>query len=93
MIERPRHIHRVEHLLAHHPTVALLGVRQVGKTTLAGRIVHHELDGLALDEVGADRAGELWLRGGFPRSYLFPLAEGIRAVAFGRLFEDLEPLG
>lgn len=161
MIDRPRHIHRVEHLLAHHPAVALLGARQVGKTTLArqvmarrdgaatrfdledpddlarldepklalghleglvvidevqrrpdlfpvlrvlidrpdsaarflilgsaspdllrqssetlaGRIVHHELDGLALDEVGADQAGELWLRGGFPRSYLAPALE------------------
>lgn len=161
MIDRPRHIQRVEHLLTHHPAVALLGARQVGKTTLArqvmarwegpatrfdledpddlarldepklalghlqglvvidevqrrpdlfpvlrvlidrpdsaarflilgsaspdllrqssetlaGRIVHHELDGLSLDEVGADQAGELWLRGGFPRSYLAPALE------------------
>jgi hypothetical protein len=161
MIERSRHIHRVEHLLAHHPAVALLGARQVGKTTLArqvmarwdgratrfdledpddlarldepklalahleglividevqrrpdlfpvlrvlidrpeasarflilgsaapqllrqssetlaGRIVHHELDGLALDEVGEGQADELWLRGGFPRSYLAPSIE------------------
>lgn len=161
MIERPRHIHRVEHLLAHHPAVGLLGARQVGKTTLArqvmarwdgpatrfdledpddlarldepklalahlgglvvidevqrrpdlfpvlrvlidrpesaarflilgsaspellrqssetlaGRIVHHELDGLALDEVGPEAADALWLRGGFPRSYLAPSIE------------------
>lgn len=43
--------------------------------TLAGRIVHHELDGLALDEVGEGQADELWLRGGFPRSYLAPSIE------------------
>lgn len=158
MIGRHRHIARVEHLLAHHPAVALLGARQVGKTTLArelmhrwsgptsrfdledpddlarlaepklalahlqglvvidevqrrpdlfpvlrvliddpestarflilgsaspellrqssetlaGRIAHHELGGLALDEVGPARAADLWLRGGFPRSYLAP---------------------
>ncbi len=37
--------------------------------SLAGRIAYHELDGLALDEVGADHY-KLWRRGGFPRSYL-----------------------
>lgn len=36
--------------------------------TLAGRVAFHELDGFGLKEVAdADR---LWLRGGFPRSYL-----------------------
>lgn len=38
--------------------------------TLAGRIIYHELGGFALDEVGVDAADRLWLRGGFPRSYL-----------------------
>lgn len=38
--------------------------------TLAGRIVYHELGGFALDEVGAANSVRLWLRGGFPRSYL-----------------------
>ena len=38
--------------------------------TLAGRIAYHELGGFALDEVGVDAADRLWLRGGFPRSYL-----------------------
>jgi len=38
--------------------------------TLAGRIAYHELGGLALDEVGARHHLRLWLRGGFPRSYL-----------------------
>ncbi len=38
--------------------------------TLAGRIAYHELGGFALDEVGAKNHRMLWLRGGFPRSYL-----------------------
>jgi predicted AAA+ superfamily ATPase len=38
--------------------------------TLAGRIVYHTLGGFTLDEVGVDRHERLWLRGGFPRSYL-----------------------
>lgn len=183
MIQRTRHLRRVEHLLAHHPVVALLGARQVGKTTLArqimerdeepatrfdledpddlarldepklalahleglvvidevqrrpelfpilrvlvdrpsskarflilgsaspgllrqssetlaGRIVHHELDGLALDEVGRDQAGDLWLRGGFPRSFLAASIEdsGDWRRAFIRTFleRDIQELG
>lgn len=38
--------------------------------TLAGRIVYHELAGLTLDEVGPEKHERLWLRGGFPRSFL-----------------------
>ena len=38
--------------------------------TLAGRIAYHELEGLGLDEVGLEAAPRLWLRGGFPRSFL-----------------------
>lgn len=38
--------------------------------SLAGRIVYHELGGFALDEAGAENLSDLWLRGGFPRSYL-----------------------
>jgi hypothetical protein len=41
-----------------------------GAETLAGRIAYHELDGFRLDEVGVDRLPRLWLRGGFPRSFL-----------------------
>ncbi len=41
-----------------------------GSETLAGRIAYHELEGLRLDEVGAERLSRLWLRGGFPRSFL-----------------------
>lgn len=43
--------------------------------TLAGRVVFHELDGLALDELapvksGPDWLDERWLRGGFPPALL-----------------------
>lgn len=38
--------------------------------TLAGRIHFHRLDGFALDEVGSQEWKRLWVRGGFPRSYL-----------------------
>lgn len=157
MIPRVRHVDRLRHLLGRSPVVALLGARQVGKTTLArriaedltrgpthvfdlehpgdraaladpisaleplsglvvldeiqlepglfpvlrvladrtdssaqflvlgsaseellrqgsqslaGRIAFHELGPLAIDEVGVEAADRLWLRGGFPRSFL-----------------------
>jgi predicted AAA+ superfamily ATPase len=155
MIERPHHVAWVRRLLSEQPVVALLGARQVGKTTLArqvaqtygdgvaffdlessrdlakladpmlaleplrglvvldevqrrpdifptlrvladrrrgarflvlgsaspellrqtsetlaGRIAFHYLDGLSLREVGSRRASDLWLRGGFPRSFM-----------------------
>jgi predicted AAA+ superfamily ATPase len=38
--------------------------------TLAGRIFYHRLDGFYLDEVGLENQASLWLRGGFPRSFL-----------------------
>lgn len=38
--------------------------------TLAGRIHFHRLDGFALDEVESDSWRRLWVRGGFPRSFL-----------------------
>ncbi|MEK7743670.1 MAG: ATP-binding protein [Elusimicrobiota bacterium] len=38
--------------------------------SLAGRISYHELPGLSLAELGAADWKKLWLRGGFPRSYL-----------------------
>lgn len=38
--------------------------------SLAGRIHYHHLDGFGLDEVGAAQLNKLWLRGGFPRSFL-----------------------
>lgn len=38
--------------------------------TLAGRIGTIDLSGFSLDEVGIDQLERLWLRGGFPRSFL-----------------------
>jgi hypothetical protein len=38
--------------------------------SLAGRVAYHELPGLTPQEVGPEKASrELWLRGGFPRSF------------------------
>jgi hypothetical protein len=44
-------------------------LRQTSET-LAGRIAYHRLDGFDLREVGRASAERLWLRGGFPRSFL-----------------------
>ncbi len=44
-------------------------LRQASES-LAGRIVYHELSGLSLEEVGVTHLRRLWLRGGFPLSYL-----------------------
>ena len=38
--------------------------------SLAGRISFIDLSGFSLSEVGADREADLWIRGGFPRSFL-----------------------
>lgn len=156
MLERPKHQQAVQELLRRRPVVALLGPRQIGKTTLAraiydersgpkhwfdledprivaqladpmltleplsglvvidevqrrpdlfpalrvladragtpcrflilgsaspsllrqsseslaGRITHHELFGFTLPETGSASGSTLWLRGGFPTSFL-----------------------
>ena len=44
-------------------------VRQSSES-LAGRLERVTIGGLSLGELGAGAAGTLWLRGGFPRSYL-----------------------
>ena len=44
-------------------------VREVSES-LAGRIAYHDLGPLTVDETGASTWRRLWLRGGFPRSYL-----------------------
>lgn len=156
MLPRLRHLDRVSALLARYPVVAILGARQVGKTTLArqfaaaegevaalfdlenpqdlarlrepllaleplrglvvldevqrlpglfdalrvlsdrpgrparflvlgsaspdllrqsseslaGRVFYHELSGFCLDEAGPENRETLWVRGGFPLSYV-----------------------
>ncbi len=44
-------------------------IRQ-GSESLAGRIGFYYLSGFSPDDVGADNVNKLWLRGGYPRSYL-----------------------
>jgi predicted AAA+ superfamily ATPase len=65
--------------------------------SLAGRIASHVLGGLALDEVGMDERHRLWLRGGFPRSFLAPSEavsfEWRRAFVQTFLERDLPQLG
>ena len=65
--------------------------------TLAGRIAYHELSGFSLGEVDPRRLDRLWLRGGFPRSFLAksdPISHDWRA-GFVRTFleRDLPQLG
>ena len=71
-------------------------IRQ-GSESLAGRVHYHELQGFSLDEVGAGQADRLWLRGGFPRSYLAPSnaasTEWRRAFISTFLERDLPQLG
>ncbi len=45
-------------------------LRQQSGESLAGRIGYHYLTGLNLSETGAGSLETLWLRGGFPRSFL-----------------------
>ncbi len=71
-------------------------LRQTSET-LAGRIFYHELEGLALDEVGPSASDRLWLRGGFPRSFLAPSdaasAEWRRGFIQTFLERDIPQLG
>ena len=55
-------------------------VKEVSES-LAGRVAYHDLGPLAVDETGAREWRQLWLRGGFPRSYL---SDGDTASALWR---------
>ncbi|MGQ0505773.1 MAG: ATP-binding protein [Myxococcaceae bacterium] len=65
--------------------------------SLAGRIAFHELTGFELGEVPARRADRLWLRGGFPCSFV--AASDADSLSWRRDFiqtfleRDLAPLG
>ena len=65
LADRPRHPARF--LVLGSASPALL--RQSSET-LAGRLATFQLDGFNLGEVTPKRAPQLWLRGGFPRSFL-----------------------
>jgi hypothetical protein len=58
---------RTRFLLLGSASPALL--RQ-GNESLAGRIAYHRLTGFALGEVGQSNVDKLWIRGGFPQSFL-----------------------
>lgn len=64
LIDRPR---APRYLLLGSASPDLL--RQSSES-LAGRLVYHVLEGFSLAEVGVRQLDRLWLRGGFPRSYL-----------------------
>jgi hypothetical protein len=65
--------------------------------SLAGRIGFVDLGGFELREVGPEHADRLWLRGGFPRSYLAPDDEqsAVWRTEFVRTFleRDIPQLG
>jgi len=65
LVDRPGNTARFLILGSASPDV----VKNVSET-LAGRIEFVELSGFALQETGIDSSNVLWLRGGFPRSFL-----------------------
>ncbi|MCZ7556091.1 MAG: ATP-binding protein [Bacteroidia bacterium] len=68
-----------------------------GSESLAGRVFFHELRGFSLSDTGIAMQDQLWLRGGFPRSFLAASEED--SVAWRRAFirtfleRDLPQLG
>ncbi len=73
------------------------GLLRQGSESLAGRIHYHNLGGFAVYEVGMTNHRRLWVRGGFPRSYLAPTeaasAEWRRSFIRTFLGRDLPQLG
>jgi predicted AAA+ superfamily ATPase len=65
LVDRPRSSTRFLILGSASPDM----LRQSSET-LAGRIFYHQLKGFAMDEIGAENYKQLWLRGGFPQSFL-----------------------
>lgn len=73
------------------------GLLRQASESLAGRVEVIEIGGFSLDETGTGAAARLWLRGGYPRSFLAADDEASRAwrSAFIGLFleRDLPQLG
>jgi predicted AAA+ superfamily ATPase len=71
-------------------------LRQASES-LAGRIAYHELAGFTLEETGVRRSDRLWLRGGFPLSFLAKTdaasAEWRREFVRAYLERDVPQLG
>jgi len=73
------------------------GLLRQSSESLAGRIIFHELKGFSLEEIGINNFKRLWLRGGFPRSFLArsnrESTEWRRAFISTFLERDLPQLG
>ena len=65
LVDRARHSTRFLILGSASPHI----IRHASET-LAGRVEFVELSGFGLSETGSNRLNALWLRGGFPRSFL-----------------------
>ena len=52
--------------------------------SLAGRIAFHELTGFSVSEVSSEQVGKLWVRGGFPGSFL--AKSNVRSIQWRRDF-------
>lgn len=65
LVDRPQNQARFLILGSASPDI----VKNISQT-LAGRVEFIEMAGFDLDEVGAERWEELWVRGGFPRAFL-----------------------
>ncbi len=81
MIDRDLHLGAVRSLLARSPVVALLGARQVGKTTLA-RTMQRAMEELGLGRLDLIHAG----------ADSYDLNHGVRAISVARLTEETQPL-
>lgn len=95
LIDRPERIRQAgQYLLLGSASPALL--RQTGEA-LTGRVELVEVAGFSLDEVGAKRQNDLWLRGGYPLAFLAASDEDSvawRLNAVSRLLEsDLPQFG
>lgn len=92
LVDRPDHAARFLVLGSASP-VLLKGVSE----SLAGRVGLVDLSGFDIAEVGAASWRRLWLRGGFPRSYLAPdpSASALWRTNFVRTFleRDIPQLG
>ncbi len=92
MVDRPRAGTRFLILGSASP-----GLLRQSSESLAGRIIYHELDGFSLDEIKPAKIDRLWLRGGFPRSFLArtPLESREWRQAFIQTFleRDIPQLG
>ena len=92
LVDRPNHSTRFLVLGSASPDL----LRQ-GSQTLAGRIAYYELPPFDLGEVGVEAIDDLWLRGGFPLSYL--AKDATQSAAWRREFgqtylhRDLAELG